>query len=139
MLSVLKLFVFSACLLVTSWSCRNNRPYTIKDLDENMIDLKAYQENMGDELKAGKLKDAEWLLEGMDSVLLEVSRKFDEHRKLSEPFSYFYKDRMKKPIGMIRSAIADDDTTTAIKGYRLLVKNCNRCHIDHDIDKQVKY
>ncbi|HEX4876156.1 MAG TPA: hypothetical protein VFV31_05750 [Chitinophagaceae bacterium] len=139
MLSVIKFFVFSIGVLVALWSCGNERPHTIKDLDENMIDLKAYQENMGDELKAGKLKDAEWLLEGMDSVLLEVSRKFDEHRKLSEPFSYFYKDRMKKPIGMIRDAIAADDTAAAMKGYRLLVKNCNNCHIDHDIDKQVKY
>jgi len=26
-----------------------------------------------------------------------------------------------------------------MKGYRLLVKNCNNCHIDLDIDKQVKY
>lgn len=104
-----------------------------------MLDLKIYQENMGDELKAGRLKDAAWLLEGMDSIMLEVSRKFDEHRKLRESFSYYYKDRMKEPVKLLRSGIRNNDTATAMKGYRLLVKNCNSCHIDLDIDKQVKY
>ena len=120
-------------------SCSHDRPYTIKDLDENVIDLKAYQENMGDELKEGRLDDAVWLLEGMDSVLHEVSRKFAEHRKLKEPFSYYYKDRLKKPIRLIREGIRDKDTAVAMKGYRLLVRNCNNCHVDLDIDKQVKY
>lgn len=120
-------------------SCKSDRPLTIKDLDENMIDLKAYQENMGDELKAGRLSDADWLLEGMDSVLKKVSRKFREHRKLAEPFSYFYDSRMKKPVSLIRSGISNNDTAEAMKGYRLLIRNCNNCHIDHDIDKTVKY
>lgn len=120
-------------------ACREARPHTIKDLDENMIDLKAYQENLGDELKAGRLADASWLLEGMDSVLLEVGRKFDSHRKLTEPFSYEYKRRMKEPVSLIRSGIGKTDSALAMKGYRMLVKNCNGCHMDHDIDKTVKY
>jgi len=128
------LIFFMACS-----SCSNERPHTIKDLDENMLDLKIYQENMGDELKAGRLQDAVWLLEGMDSIMLEVSRKFDEHRKLKESFSYYYKDRMKEPVKLIRSGIRNNDAVVAMKGYRLLVKNCNSCHIDLDIDKQVKY
>ena len=106
---------------------------------DSLCELKIYQENMGDELKAGRLQDAVWLLESMDSIMLEVSRKFDEHRKLKESFSYYYKDRMKEPVKLIRSGIRNNDTATAMKGYRLLVKNCNSCHIDLDIDKQVKY
>lgn len=120
-------------------ACRDERPLTIKDLDENMIDLKVYQENLGDELKDGKLDDAVWLLEGMDSILIEVGRKFREHRKLKDRFSYFYNDRMKKPVKLIREGIRRNDTAKAMKGYRLLVRNCNNCHIDHDIDKTVRY
>ena len=139
MLSPVRLLLLSATIFVACKSCSDDRPHTIKDLDENMLDLKIYQENMGDELKAGRLQDAVWLLEGMDSIMLEVSRKFDEHRKLKESFSYYYKDRMKEPVKLIRSGIRNNDTATAMKGYRLLVKNCNSCHIDLDIDKQVKY
>lgn len=120
-------------------ACRDERPLTIKDLDENMIDLKVYQENLGDELKDGRLEDAVWLLEGMDSILIEVGRKFREHRKLKDRFSYFYNDRMKKPVKLIREGIRRNDTAKAMKGYRLLVRNCNNCHIDHDIDKTVRY
>lgn len=104
-----------------------------------MIDLRIYQENLGGELKAGRLADAEWLLEGMDSILIEVSRKFKEHRKLEEPFSWYYKNRMKKPVSQIRSGIRKNDTATAMNGYRLLIRNCNSCHIDLDIDKTVKF
>lgn len=139
MLSPVRLLSLSATIFVACNSCSNDRQHTIKDLDENMLDLKIYQENMGDELKAGRLQDAVWLLEGMDSIMLEVSRKFDEHRKLKESFSYYYKDRMKEPVKLIRSGIRKNDTATAMKGYRLLVKNCNSCHIDLDIDKLVKY
>ena len=125
--------------LILTPACRDERPLTIKDLDENMIDLKVYQENLGDELKDGKLEDAVWLLEGMDSILIEVGRKFREHRKLKDRFSYFYNDRMKKPVKLIREGIRRNDTAKAMKGYRLLVRNCNNCHIDQDIDKTVRY
>lgn len=126
-------------LILLSVGCRRERPLTIKDLDENMIDLKIYQENMGDVLKTGQLQDAVWLLEGMDSVLIEVSRKFREHRKLEEPFSRYYSRRMKKPVSQIRSGIRKNDTAVAMNGYRLLIRNCNSCHIDLDIDKTVKF
>ena len=131
-------FITVTCLMILI-ACQDNRPLTIKDLDENMIDLKIYQQNLGDELKAGRLQDAIWLLDGMDSVLKEVSRKFKEHRKLSEPFSYFYKNQMKKPVRLMWSGIKNNDTAVAMKGYRLLIKNCNGCHIDHDISKSVIY
>lgn len=139
MLSPVRWMLIFAIIFIACCSCSDGRPHTIKDLDENMLDLKIYQENMGDELKAGRLQDAVWLLEGMDSIMLEVSRKFNEHRKLKESFSYYYKDRMKEPVKLIRSGIRKNDTAKAMKGYRLLVKNCNSCHIDLDIDKQVKY
>ncbi len=139
MLSPVRFSSLAVMILITCYGCNDDRPHTIKDLDENMLDLKIYQENIGDELKAGRLKNAEWLFKGMDSVLKEVSRKFDEHRKLKETFSYYYNDRMKKPVQLIRTGINDNDTAVAMKGYRLLVKNCNSCHIDLDIDKQVKY
>ena len=126
-------------VLVHVSACRYERPLTIKDLDENMLDLKIYQENLGDELSAGRLQDAVWLLEGMDSILIEVGRKFREHRKLKDRFSYFYNDRMKKPVKLIREGIRRNDTAKAMKGYRLLVRNCNNCHIDHDIDKTVRF
>jgi hypothetical protein len=134
---LITVMIMSVLVLVTS--CRNERPLTIKDLDENMLDLKIYQENLGDELSAGRLQDAVWLLEGMDSILIEVGRKFREHRKLKDRFSYFYNDRMKKPVKLIRQGIKRNDTAKAMKGYRLLVRNCNNCHIDHDIDKTVRF
>ncbi len=108
-------------------------------MDEVMIDLRAYQENLGDEIKAGKLKDAEWLAYGMDSVFSEIKRKFTEHRKLEQPFSYYYNIKMKKPIGLIKEAIQKEDTALGMKGYRLLIKNCNSCHDDNNINKTVHF
>ena len=121
-------------------SC-NNKGYspTHKDLDENMIDLKAYQENMGDEIKAGTLEDAVWLLEGLDSVLNVVAVTFPEHRKLEKPFADYYDSKMKRPIEQIGSAIKNNNQKAALEGYKLLVRRCNSCHKDLDIDKEVKY
>lgn len=109
-----------------------------KDLNFNMMDIRIYQENLGDQIKAGKLEDAVWLLEGMDSILLLLGDKFPEHRKLRQDgFSYYYKKEMKEPVGMMRQAIRKQDTALALKGYKLLVKNCNSCHTDLEIDKKV--
>lgn len=119
--------------------CYHDDVHTIKDLDETMYDLRAYQENLGDEIKAGKLQDAEWLLEGMDSVFSEIKKKFKEHRKLDAPFSSYYNTKMKKPIRMIRQAIEERDTSLAMSGYKLLVNKCNSCHDDNNIDKDVHF
>ena len=109
-----------------------------KDLNFNMMDIRIYQENLGDEIKAGRLEDAVWLLEGMDSILLLLGDKFPEHRKLRQDgFSYYYKKEMQQPIGMMKKSIRKQDTALALKGYKLLVKNCNSCHIDLEIDKKV--
>jgi hypothetical protein len=115
------------------------KPTTIKDLDETMMDLRIYQENLGDHIEQGKLKDAEWLADGMDSLLQVISNTFTEHRKLSGSFSSFYKKKLKTPMSRIRKAITDNDTAAARQNYRVLVRKCNGCHIDHDIDKEVRY
>lgn len=125
--------------LIAITGCRQEKPLTMKDLDEVMIDLRAYQENLGDEIKAGRLKDAEWLAYGMDSVFSEIKRKFTEHRKLEHPFSFYYNLKMKKPIGLIKDAIRKEDTALGMKGYRLLIKNCNSCHDDNNINKTVHF
>ena len=110
-----------------------------KDLEQNMMDLKIYQENMGEQIKAKNLSDASWFLEGMDSILLVLNKKFKTHHKMTSPFSYYYKKRMKEPISGIRSAIEKNDTAKALGSYRLLVRNCNNCHEDHDVDKAVRF
>lgn len=130
-----KLSILLGFLIMLNEACQ--KPTTIKDLDECMIDLKAYQQNMGDLVKEGRLQDAEWLLQGADSLLQVMSNTFTRHRKLEHPFSYFYKTKLKKPLKEIEEAISKNDTAQAIKHYRILVNRCNGCHIDHDIDKKV--
>lgn len=102
------------------------------------MDVRIYQENLGDEIRKGRLEDAVWLLEGMDSILLLLGNRFKEHRKLEDGFSYYYRKEMKEPVIIMRRAISTNDTAAARKGYRLLVKNCNSCHINLDIDKTVR-
>ena len=131
---VFSFILFNACNKVTS------RSVTIKDLDECMIDLKAYQENMGDLIKANQLQDAEWLWQGADSLLQVMNTTFVHHRKLNEkPFSFYYQQKLEKPFKNIGEAIRLNDTAMALSNYKLLIKKCNSCHIDLDIEKEVKY
>jgi hypothetical protein len=123
------------CMIAAFTGCHHQT--TMKDLDESMLDLRIYQENLGDMIKEGRLQDAEWLLEGTDSLLQVISNTFTKHRKLDKPFSYFYDIKLKKPLEGIREAINKNDTAMAIKQYRVLVNRCNSCHIDHDIDKEI--
>ena len=104
-----------------------------------MLDIRIYQENLGEHLRQNRLKESSWLLEDMDSILHLLNRQFREHRKLSKPFSYYYDKELKKPINSIREAIEAEDSTKALQHYRILINNCNDCHIDHEIDKKVKY
>lgn len=120
-------------------SCNNEEIKNNKDLEQNMMDLKIYQENLGEQLKAKNLSDASWFLEGMDSILLILNDRFKVHHKMTNSFSYFYRRRMKTPITGIRKAIQQNDTAKALQGYRILIKNCNNCHADHDIDKEVRF
>ena len=133
----IRLIGLSILFCVTS--CTHSEVKNNKDLDENMMDVRIYQENLGDYIKAKNLKDADWLLEGMDSILLIVDKRFTNHRKLPAPFSYYYKKELYQPIKGIREAIHNDDTAKALYNYRLMVNNCNDCHIDNEIDKEVKF
>ena len=120
-------------------SCEPKDVSNNKDLEQNMMDLKIYQENLGDFIRVQKFEDAAWMLEGVDSILLILNKRFKEHQKLSAPFSYFYKQEMKEPIHNIRESIQERDTTKALENYRILINKCNDCHIDHEIDKEVRF
>ena len=122
-------FLFSGCGTTTVQNT--------KDLDENMIDMMMYHDNLGLYLRKEDAGYAEWLLQGMDSTLQVIAEKFDEHRKLEDPFKKYYKKLLVPPINGIRNALKQNDFPAAVTSYRLLTKNCNGCHIDHDIDKTV--
>jgi hypothetical protein len=130
-------FVF---LLVTDscGSLQDKSVHNIKDLDENMIDLRMYHENLGDAIVAHDMDNAEWLLGGLDSVLLVVAGKFDEHRKLDRPFSESYKRALKPSIDSMESALENSNWDGAGNAYTILTRKCNGCHIDRDVDKQVQ-
>jgi len=116
----------------------NNESKNIKDLDENMIDIRVYHENLGGDITAGDIEGAKWLLRGMDSILLIVSDKFTTHRKLDKPYRYFYEKKLKGPITDLKSALDNKDLPAARSAYILLTNNCNGCHNDHDVDKEVQ-
>ncbi|HEX5652615.1 MAG TPA: hypothetical protein VFX58_06050 [Chitinophagaceae bacterium] len=120
-------------------SCRSNSETTMEDLGQTMMDLRIYQENLGDMIRSGRLEDAQWLLDGTDSLLQVMANTFREHRKLRDPFSYTYRKRLKTPLRSIDKAIKGNDTAAAMKNYRLLVRRCNSCHTDLDVDKQVNF
>jgi len=109
----------------------------MKDLDENMLDMMVYHDNLGLYLRKKDADYALWLLNGMDSSLQVIAKKFTTHRKMPEPFENGYRKKLKPPIRSIRSALEKNDFPKAIEQYRLLTKKCNGCHIDNDIDKEV--
>ena len=119
--------------------CSNsaNAVDNMKDLDENMLDMMTYHDNLGRYIRQGDADYASWLLEGMDSSLKVMSKKFTSHRKLKDPFSTSYKKLLQPPIKGIRKAIQQNNIDEAKKQYRLPTKKCNGCHIDHDIDEDV--
>jgi hypothetical protein len=123
------------CAIVIS--CSHQQVTNAKDLDENMMDMKVYHDNLGDYLRLGDADYSLWLLNGMDSSLQVIAEKFATHRKLDRPFRKYYDKLLKPQITNIRSALEQKDFTVAIQQYRHLTKNCNGCHIDHDVDKEV--
>jgi hypothetical protein len=108
-----------------------------KDLDQNMLDMMMYHDNLGLYLRKSDADYSSWLLEGMDSTLQVIAKEFDEHRKLSDPFLKSYKKLLAPSINDIRSAIRQNDFPAAITSYRILTKNCNKCHLDNEIEKTV--
>jgi hypothetical protein len=136
-LSMKKHFTYLVAFILLS--CGRQSVKNIKDLEQSMMDLKIYQENLGDEIRAGRLKDAVWLLNGVDSITETLAETFTEHRKLKEPFAYYKKLRLDKPIEKLYDAFEDNDTANARRQYIILVDNCNKCHIDLEIEKDVRY
>lgn len=109
----------------------------MKDLDENMLDMMVYHDNLGLYLRKKDADYALWLLNGMDSSLQVIAKKFTTHRKLTDTFESAYKKKLKPPIKGIRQALQKNDFTKAIEQYRLLTKKCNNCHEDNDVNKEV--
>ncbi|MBK6937555.1 MAG: hypothetical protein IPH18_12200 [Chitinophagaceae bacterium] len=109
----------------------------MKDLDENMLDMMTYHDNLGRYIKQGDADYALWLLNGMDSSLQVIAQKFTAHRKLTDPFSTSYKKMLRPSIKGMRGALQQNNFEEAKANYRLLTKKCNGCHIDHDVDENV--
>jgi hypothetical protein len=132
---VVAVFILSAGLA----SCFSTEAdvHHVKDLDENMIDLRAYHENLGESLRKKDKDYAEWLSHDMDSVLQLMAERFSEHRKLNEPFSKHYQTRIQPYMKDLITAIDKNDWPIAVKAYATLTRKCNGCHVDHDINKEV--
>jgi hypothetical protein len=129
------LFMIGSVLLFVQ--CSNKQVQNKKDLDENMIDLAMYCDNLGLYLRKQDADYALWLLEGMDSTLQILTLKFSEHRKLVRPFKQSYRKELAPPMGELRRALHKNNFSAAVESYRLLINNCNDCHIDLEIDKTV--
>lgn len=122
----------SSCLFSTK------RERSIKDFDQHMLDLRIYHENLGDALLSRNKDYAEWFVNDMDSIFRQMAEEFTTHRKLKRPFEYHYKKSMKPYLHDLEKEIEKNDWKNAISTYSLLTKKCNDCHIDHDIDKEVR-
>jgi hypothetical protein len=129
--------IISLCLFIFLYGACAEPVFNNKDLDENMIDMMVYHDNLGMYLREKNADYAEWLLEGMDSSLQVIADKFPTHRKLNGPFKKYYQKKLVPPIDGIRKALKKQDFSAAIIYYKTLTKNCNGCHIDNDIDKDV--
>jgi len=110
----------------------------MKDFDENMLDLRIYHENLGDALLSKNKEYAEWFVNDMDSILILMSEKFTSHRKINGPFKDHYRKRLAPYLRDLKKEIEDARWPKAIKTYSILTIKCNDCHIDHDIEKDVK-
>lgn len=128
--------ILGAIILLLS-RCSTNAATNMKDLDENMLDMMMYHDNLGLYLRKGDADYALWLLDGMDSSLQVIAKKFTAHRKLTDPFEKAYRKKLRPPISGLRLALKENDFPKAIEQYRLLTRKCNSCHIDHDINKEV--
>ena len=124
--------LFSQCNRQNDVALGNN-----KNLRENMQDMMIYHDNLGTQLRKGDADEASWFLEGMDSSLQVIGATFGKHRKLTEPFEKTYLKRLQPAIKDIRKSLAENNFSNAIIAYRILTKNCNGCHKDHDIDEKV--
>jgi hypothetical protein len=123
---------FNACLF------SNDNQQSIKDFDQHMLDLRIYHENLGDALLARDKDYATWFVNDIDSILRLMANEFTSHRKLNMPFKHDYKKRLAPCMKDLKAAIEKNEWQTSIKKYSILTRECNDCHIDHDIDKEVR-
>jgi hypothetical protein len=138
MIRVMMILVSLCFGVATCNSFADGAAKNVKDLDENMIDLRMYHENLGDAIVQRNQDNALWLETGMDSVLRVVAGKFDEHRKLTKPFRETYEKELRPPIRDMHRALEKSSWVEAEQSYTLLTKKCNGCHQDHDVDKVVQ-
>jgi hypothetical protein len=139
MKSYLTVLVFFLIVLLLS-QCKSQRDGAVdnnKDLRENMQDMMIYHDNLGTQLREGSADEASWFLEGMDSSLQVIAATFDDQRKLTEPFKKTYRKKLQPAIEDIRKSLAENNFPNAINAYRILTRNCNGCHADHDVDEEV--
>lgn len=123
---------FSACLF------SSHKEKNIKDFDQNMLDLRIYHENLGDALLSKNKEYAMWFVNDMDSILLSMSNEFTAHRKLKRPFKYYYRQKLASSLKEMKTEIKTNRWQNAINTYSVLTRKCNGCHVDHDIDKEVR-
>ncbi|MCU0395514.1 MAG: hypothetical protein MUF29_06370 [Chitinophagaceae bacterium] len=133
-----------AAVAVVGWnSCSQEQEategYLHKDLSEQMDALAVYQGGIGEELRQGRTDNALWLLDGLDSVLLLMTSRLNEHHNLKRPFEYYYEKKLKTTVGALRTAVTAGDTTEAQRQYRLLVMKCNSCHNEHEVEERAHY
>jgi hypothetical protein len=134
--SVIILVVSSSFISACVFSSQKKK--SIKDFDQHMLDLRIYHENPGDALLAKNQDYAIWFVNDMDSILILMADEFTEHRKLRRPFKYHYRRKMASTLKDLRKEIEISDWKNALNTYSILTRNCNGCHVDHDIDKEVK-
>jgi hypothetical protein len=134
------LVLISLCVITGLAACLSSgaEVHHVKDLDEDMLDLKIYHQNLGGSLADKNKDEAAWLAHDMDSVLQLMGKMFPSHRKLQESFRKNYEKRLQPSMNMIIFSIEKDDWPTAIKAYKTLTSKCNGCHDDHEIDKEVR-
>lgn len=118
-------------------ACNNSSTTTVKDLDESMIDMRVYHDNLGRYLRNKDADYSLWLLQGMDSSLQIIANTFPTHRKLTEPFEQSYKKDLQPSIADMKAALTEKNFPAAVHAYQLLTKKCNGCHVDLDVDKEV--
>lgn len=111
---------------------------SIKDFDQHMLDLRIYHENLGDALLSKNKDYADWFVNDMDSILALMADEFTSHRKLNRSFKYHYKKTMEPYLDDLKNEIGKNEWKKAINTYSVLTSECNDCHIDHDIEKEVK-
>lgn len=139
MKSYLTTFIFFLIVLLFS-QCNRSSDVAVnnnKDLAQNMQDMMIYYDNLGTQLRKGDADEASWFLEGMDSSLQVIAAKFNNHRKLTAPFEKTYQKKLQPPINDIRKSLKENNFPNAIIAYRIMTKNCNGCHADHDVDEEV--